>query len=217
MNRVHVCIVAAAVLTGCFGEEVTEFPEGLEPLGESAVMGPGTESDPFPEEYELEVVREGSVTHIHGRGYIHAPINDVWTAYQNPAVGADRRTDPNWMSDPIEDEMYDASYIVHHFVDDIVDVNWGVTWRHGLVEGTYEAPELVAIRWRKTEGSTLISRIDGSILLRPVNDGQYTEVELIYLASAAGSGPETYVQYMQDVYDDAVRTVNGEELPALGE
>lgn len=213
MNRVHVGVVAATLLSGCFGNEVTEFPEGLEPLGESTVTGPGTESDPFPEEYELLLVNDGRVSEIHGRGYIHAPIAEVWDAFQEPAVGADRRTDSGWSSETIEDEAYDASYLVHHTVVDIVTVEWGVTWRHGLIEGTYEAPELVAIRWRKTEGSTLINRIDGSILLRPVDDGQYTEIELVYQAAATGSGPDTYLRYMQDIYDDALATVNGEELP----
>ena len=129
------------------------------------------------------------------------------------AVGADRRTSPDWTTTPLEDPMYDATYLVHHITYDIVTVEWDVTWRHGLVEGTDEAPEVVAMRWQKTDGSTLISTIDGSIVLRPTADGSATEVELAYHANATGAGLDSYMRYMQDVFDDAVAVTHGEALP----
>ncbi|HJL17298.1 MAG TPA: hypothetical protein RMH99_16645 [Sandaracinaceae bacterium LLY-WYZ-13_1] len=201
-------------LSGCFGTEVTEFPDGLEPLEENDLEPPmGTADEPYPEEFVLEAMPGGRYDTILGRGYIQAPLAQVWDAYRTPAVGADRRTSPEWSSTPLDDPEYDESYLVHHITYDIVTVEWDVTWRHGVVEGTAEMPEVVAIRWQKTDGSTLINTIEGSLVLRPVGDGSVTEVELAYHAKATGAGTDTFVQYMQDVYDDAVAVTHGEDLP----
>ncbi len=216
MNAVRTALLAGALAaTGCFGNEVTEFPEGLEPLGENTLPGPGTPEDPTPEAFQLEGMDGSRFSTVLGRGYIHAPIADVWAAYRDPAVGADRRTSPEWTSEPVADHPYDDSYVIYHVAHDIVTVEWWVTWRHGLIEGTAEAPELVSIRWQKTEGSTLISRIEGSILLRPAGDGSITEVELVYHASAAGSDTDTYARYMNDVFNDAVAVTHGLPLPTF--
>ena len=205
-------VVLAFMLAGCFGTEVTEFPDGLEPLGMNDLAGPGTASDPHPEEFVTEATDGGRYDLVLGRGFINAPITEVWAAYRNPAVGADRRTSPDWTSDPLDEAGYDESYVIHHIAYDVVTVEWDVTWRHGVVTGTAEVPELVSMRWQKTNGSTLISVIEGSILLRPAGDGSVTEVELVYHASAAGSGPDTYARYMQEVYNDAVAITHGNEL-----
>jgi hypothetical protein len=206
--------LAIVALSGCFGNEETTFPEGLEPLEENTLPPPmGTAADPFPERIDLVGTHGAQYDTIMGRGYVSAPLAETWAAYQNPAVGADRRTSPDWTSTPLDDPMYTASYVIHHVTTVVVTVEWDVTWRHGLVTGTADAPELVAIRFQKTDGSTLISLIEGSILLRPANDGAATEVELVYHASAASSGVPEYTEYMQDLYDDAVAVVHGDPLP----
>ena len=216
MNVVRACLaVWALVAVGCFGEEVSEFPEGLEPLGENMLAGPGTADDPTPEAYEVMGTEGGRFDLVLGRGYIHAPLAQVWAAYRDPAVGADRRTSPDWSSTPIPDTEYDDSYVVHHVANDVITVEWDVTWRHGLVMGTAEEPELVAIRWQKTGGSTLIRVIEGSLLLRPAGDGSVTEVELVYHASAIGAGLDTFERYMQDIFNDAVATTHGDPLPTF--
>lgn len=218
MNAVRAVVLGAALLaSGCFGTEVTEFPEGLEPLGDVMIEGPGTPEDPYPEEFIIEGMDGSRFSTITGHGYILAPPSVVWAAYRNPAVGADRRTSPEWTSEPVsvEGTPYDDSYVVYHVAHDIVTVEWWVTWRHGLIEGTQESPELVSIRWQKTEGSTLISRIEGSLILEPAGDGSVTEISLVYHASAAGSGTDTYVRYMQDVYNDARALSHDEPLPTF--
>lgn len=194
----------------------TEFPDGLEPLEENEVAPPeGTDADPYPEEFVIESMAAGRYDTILGRGYIQGSLADVWAAYRTPAVGADRRTSPEWSSTPGDAGEYDDVYVVHHIAHDIVTVEWDVTWRHGLVEGTAEEPELVAIRWQKTDGSTLVSIIEGSLVLRPTEDGSATEVELAYHASATGASTATYERYMRDVYDDAVAQTHGDPLPTF--
>ena len=205
--------LAALILGGCFGNEETPFPDGLEPLEENDLAGPGTPADPYPEEYQLEGTDGGAYDTLLGRGYIHAPIADVWAAFQDPAVGADRRTSPEWTSTSLEDPAYDTSFVIHHIAYDIVTVEWDVTWRQSVVTGTVDAPEVVAIRWQKTAGSTLIRTIDGSMVLRPVGDGSITELELAYHAKATGSGLDQELRFMRDIYDDAVAVSHGEPLP----
>lgn len=201
------------LLGGCWGTEETPFPDGLEPLDENDLPGPGTDADPYPEDYQLEGSHSGRYDLILGRGYIHAPVAAVWAAFQNPAVGADRRTSPTWTSTPLDDPDYDASFVVHHVANDIVTVEWDVTWRESVVTGSVEEPEIVALRWQKTDGSTLISVIEGSMVLRPVGDGSITELELAYHANATGASLDSYLRYMRDIFDDAVAVTHGEPLP----
>jgi hypothetical protein len=215
MNRVHLGL--ALLLLGCFGTEVTAFPAGLEPLGESAIDGPGTAADPYPEAYEVErAAEEDGYLVFHGRGFIHAPPSAVWAALRDPAVGADRRISPAWSSVPLaggEGGDYDHSYVVRHLVEDLITVEWDVTWRHGVVAGSAEDPRQVAIRWRKTAGSTAVRVIDGSIVLSDLPGGAGTEVALVYHASAFGSGAEDYMRYTRDVFADAVALSHGRPLP----
>ena len=100
MNAVRASILGVALLaSGCFGSEVTEFPAGLAPLGDNALAGPGTTEDPYPESFQVEGMDGSRFSTILGRGYIHATPAQVYAAYQNPAVGADRRTSPEWTSE----------------------------------------------------------------------------------------------------------------------
>jgi hypothetical protein len=206
-------LVSFSGLVGC-GNETTPFPEGLEPLDEPAIDPPAGAD--CPEEFLIEGSRTHDYEVVLGRGYIQAPINEVWAAYQVPAVGADRRTSPSWSELPAEDPegQYASTYMIRHQHPSF-DVSWDVTWRHGIVEGTAEEPQLISIRWQKTEGSTLISLIEGSILLRPACGGAATDVQLAYHASAAASSLSDYERYMGDIYNDAVATVRGEELQSF--
>ena len=81
--------------------------------------------------------------------------------------------------------------------------------------GTPEAPELVAIRWQKTDGSTILRLIEGSIVLSPAGDGDVTEIELVYRVDALASGVEDYSRYVNDVFADARAVLHGEALPTF--
>ncbi len=216
MNTVRLAALGAGlVLTGCFGNEATAFPPGLDPLGENDLPGPGTADDPYPEAIQLEATSGGRYDVLLGRGYVHAPILDTWGAFRDPSVSVDRRTTSEWSTGPVADHPYDDSYLVHHVAHHIVTVEWTTTWRHGVVVGTPDAPELVAIRWQKTDGSTAISVIEGSILLTPLGDGSMTEVELVYHVRTLGAGRDTQLQYLRDVFANAVALAHGEPLPPL--
>ena len=207
-------VALAAVLSGCFGNEATVFPEGLEPLSENGVALPDASAgEPLPDVITVESIDGGRYDTVYARGYVRAPITEVWAALRDPAVGTDRRSASEWSFEPIEGSGYDDSYEVYCVTYDIVTVEWWTTWRHGVVEGTPEAPEVVAVRWQKTEGSTILRVIEGSIVLRAV--GEATELDLVYHTDALGASHEQYVQYVHDVIADLRATLAAEPLPDL--
>jgi len=203
----------ALLLSGCLGSEATEFPPGLEPLEDNLVEAPmGSIDDPYPEGWVLEGFDRGPYDTVHARGYMSAPVAEIWQAFRNPDVGADRRTAAEWRSEALEEEAYE-SFVVHSVVHDIVTVEWSTTWRLGLVAGTEAEPDAVAIRWQKTEGASILRLIEGSLVLRAAGDGSVTEIDLIYNVNALGAGLTEYELYVEDILRDALAVAKGDPLP----
>ena len=122
MRRTLVILLSCIALAGCFGEETTIFPPGLEPAAElnEASYPEGTAADPFPERIELvrtyaENARQRPPS-IHGRGYVHAPIAAVWEALRNPDVSADRRVFDAYEVERDVEPEYDHSYKISNTV-----------------------------------------------------------------------------------------------------
>lgn len=211
----------ALFVQGCFGEEITPFPPGLEPL-ETENLSPGPaarDGEPYPEELVMvrsfapDIVR----THaIHARGYLHAPLSVVWEALRNPDVGADRRTFASWSTTYDVEPAYDYSYVIHSVIVNVITVEYDVTWRHGVVEGTLEAPTLAAARFQKTAGSTAISDLRGSFVLTEVAPG-VTEIQIIEYLRAVSSSHENIESFLSDVFAELLVLSHGGTLPPIGE
>lgn len=214
-SRIPTSLLAAVLLAGCFGSETTPFPEGLEPLEETNLAAPG---DPdYPE--ELVMVRgmgAARTPSVHAIGYVRRPIADVWEGLRDPDVGADRRTFASWSATHDVEPEYDYSYVIHSVIENLITVEYDVTWRHGVVEGTLEEPTLVAVRYQKTEGSTVIMRLEGSVLLTAVEPG-VTEVQIIEYLRAVESGHGNIEAFLQDMFAELVLRSNGQELPPIDE
>ncbi len=88
-----------------------------------------------------------------------------------------------------------------------------MTWRHGAVKGGEEQPQAVASRFQKTAGSTVISLMEGSILLQR-EGADLCAIEMQENLASLSSDTETIRSYLGDVYADVLATVYGEELPA---
>ena len=84
--RFTIAVALGATLLAC-GSEVTVFPPGLEPLMDEVLDPP---AGACPQEFLTDGTDGGRHDTVLGRGYIRAPITDVWAAYRDPAVGADR-------------------------------------------------------------------------------------------------------------------------------
>jgi len=213
-------LLFAIVATGCFSEEETAFPPGLEPLEENVAPAPEpTATETFPE--ELVTVRQIApvsprTPSVHARGFVRAPLVVVWEALRDPDVGADRRTFSEWSSTPDVEPGYDYSYVIHSVIENIIVVEYDVTWRHGVVEGTLAAPTVASAVWQKTAGSTAISDLRGSVVLTQVSPG-VTEVSIIEYLRAVASDHGNIESFLNDMFRELVALSHGEALPPVEE
>lgn len=202
-----------AALCGCFGNETTVFPDGLEPLEEVTVAAPeGLPDDPYPEQLNLVTGETARYDLVLARGYVQAPLADVFVAMTTPEVCVDRRAVDMFTITLDVEEGYDHSFRVRNVVEDIVTVEFDTTWRHSLIEGDQESPELVAGAWQKTWGTVFISLLRGSIVARPVDDAT-TEVEMVMHLDGDQGGVDPAVSFVTDYHSSIVAAVHGEPLP----
>lgn len=200
-------LIPLCLLGGCFGNEKTSFPEGLEPLEENTADPPVSQDEPFPEALSMRHGQD-EWDWVHARAYVHASMSRTWEALRDIDVCVDDGRVDRWSVTYDVEEGYDYSYRIHNVADDIITVEFDITWRHGAVEGTVSDPELVAIRYQKTNGTEFIDRLEGSIVLRPVEDG-ITELDMVEHLEATAAGPEEIEAYFTDVFDDTLAFLNG--------
>lgn len=192
---------------GCFGNEKTSFPPGLEPLEENRAEPPASQDEPFPEDISLAHGNASNWDWAHGRAYVHAPLARTWEALRDIDVCVDDGRVDRWSATTDVEEGYDYSFRIHNEADDIITVEFDITWRQSAVEGSVDDPELVAIRYQKTNGTEFIDLLEGSIVLRPIED-EVTELDMVeHLEAAAGGTPEIEA-YLRNVFTDAVAFVH---------
>ncbi len=205
--------LTSATVSGCFDTVATPFPPGLEPWEEpnAAPLPAPIEGDPCPETITLaRVAPFGRSTAVHARACIHAPLDVVWDAIRNPQTGRDpSSTHPPFMvlPEPIAEEC-DGLYQTQVHVDDVVDVDFRLCWRHEVIEGTDDAPLLTATRWQKVWGTSIITTLEGSLIARThPDDPSITTLEYQYHLDALIDDPERIESYLSAIYarlrDDA--------------
>jgi hypothetical protein len=201
-------------LTGCFDNVETEFPAGLEPW-ETPNEAPDPEAvdgDPYPEEIVFLHERWMRASSVHARAYVHADVATTFAAVHDPLSGADRRPQVTFTYEEDVDPDYRWSHRSHLIVPDIVTVEFELTWRSGLVEGTEEMPTITATRWQKTWGTTAITLLEGSVVCQRVSD-DVTELQIQYHLNAVGSGYDTIENYLRGYFDSIVALAHDEPLP----
>lgn len=206
------------LLAGCLRDVETPFPDGVEPWEENTAPAPEpTADEEYPEEVVLVTGQVDEYRWLHGRGYVHGDVARAWMAVQDPAVVVDRRGLDAWTVTWDVEEGFDVSFAVDQEVHDILTIAWRTVWRQAVVEGDAEKPELVGVRFQKTEGSAILELMRGSIVLRATDDPDRTEIELIEHIEAPATNDEDLRCYMQDLFDEVVITVRGEALPEYTE
>jgi len=193
----------------CTGdEEVLVFPEGLAALAVNTAPLPADQAEAFEtvwgEEYEYDWV--------HGQGYIHASVADVWAALQDLEVVVDRSAVHEYSFTGEGSDDFDVSFQVYNTVYDILTVEYVREWRESAVAGTVDAPEVVGIRFEKIEGSEVIEQMVGSIILTETDDG-HTHLDVVEQMIALQRGAAPIVQYVQHLYEDAKAFAHGDPLP----
>jgi hypothetical protein len=203
----------AAQAIGCFGNEVTEFPAGLEPLEDNtAPTVDSVEGDPYPEVISLVRGDAPGWDWVHARGFVKAPLDEVYDIITTPEVAVDERAVSRWSVTPDTEPDYERSFLLHNEVDNVITVMFDVNWRFGTVERENEERSLVSGTFQKTFGTTFISLMRGSILLRRVDD-ETSELEFIEHIDAATGGGDEIEAFIRDYYAETILVSNGEPLP----
>ncbi len=202
-------------LAGCYGNAQTEFPEGLDPFEENLAPLPApVDGDPCPETLSFH---DGwwapEVRSTHARVCIHEPLSVVWPAIRDPQTGRDPAHRWNVEAYDVEPE-YDYSYQTYLFVDDFIDLELRQTWRHGLISGTDEAPLLTSTRWQKTDGSTAISTMEGSLLAYPLEGHpEITVIEYQYHLNAVARDEHDVIRsFLTTIFGRLRARAHGEAL-----
>jgi hypothetical protein len=102
---------------------------------------------------------------------------------------------------------YEVSFRVHTLVRDVVTVEYDLTWRHGTPDDG-----VGAVRWQKTEGSSLIERLEASVVIREEEE-DLTSVEIVERLQAPGEDIDRVVSFLNDLFASVVARVHGEPLP----
>jgi hypothetical protein len=203
----------ALTLWGCGKPAVVDFPSELAPLEENKAAWPSpTEDAEFPE--TLSVVSGGDDTlwWAHARGYVGAPADEVWQHLRDPDADVDRREVDEWEVVDGTVPRFDDSYTIRCVVHDLLTIEYDLTWVHELQEGTEAAPERVVAQWDKTDGTSFIDLLAGSLVLEPEGD-EVTRLEYVEHLDAALRDDETIAQYLSDLHASIVALSHGEPLP----
>ncbi|MFO0684074.1 MAG: hypothetical protein U0234_18625 [Sandaracinus sp.] len=206
-------LLASASAPGCFDNVGTPFPPGLEPWESTnqALAPAPVDGDVCPETITFaRVAPYGNAIAEHARACIHAPIDVVWASIRNPQTGRDpTSTQPPFMvlPEPIASEC-DGLYETQLHVDDIIDVDFRICWRHAVVEGTDDAPLVTATRWQKVWGTSVLRTLEGSLVAHPhPDDPGITELEYQYHLDGVMGSAERIESYLSVIYarlrDDA--------------
>lgn len=206
--------ILAGGLTGCFSDEVTEFPPGLEPLAEN--QAPLLPVDACPDEVSIAEGERPEFLWIHARGCVPADLATTWAAMRDPDASVDRRQVDEWTVTPDTDPDYPFSYTLSIVVRRFITVEYDMAWRHGAVEGSTEEPEVVAARFQKVFGSEVIKLLEGSAVATPRGDGT-TELDLIYRLDGAIRDPSDIRGFVGDYHASVVALTRGEPLPTYGD
>lgn len=217
--------------------DVFPLDVGFQPLEASTAPLPaGTASDPAPEGLTGENLRSGEAEpsgifywasavrtgtpqfatnqhfFAHARVYVHAPLAATWAAMQDPEVckypigkvdSAEVRP-----ADPGE-EVFPVHFKIHYTAGRFgVTVDWDISWRGGLLEGTPDAPVAYGLRSQKTDGFDQIEVQTSSMVARAVDAGT-TEVDMVAWLRAPLSDVHTSEGTLEDFYAALLRKVHG--------
>jgi len=201
-------LLASFLLAGCQDDISTPFPPGLEPFEDDAVPGglDGTVAETL-----TTSSNSNDFIHAYGRGYIFAPPATVFAAAHDPTVMIALCSTTTQTVTTGNEPEYDLSYLVHYFVDDILNVEWDDQWRGDVV---VDDPELVVIKHQKIQGSDFVRLSEGTIELLATDDPGITEVQFVEHLDAVSAGEGDVISGMQSNYDRLLAASHGSPAPS---
>ncbi len=202
-----------AVCAGACSSDVgTGFPPGLAPIEDVGTLPPaGTAADPHPETLALDKGQDDDSNWVHAAGYVHASVKDVYAALATPDVVADRHNVTSYGS-TMTVEDYEVSFRLHYKIDNIVTVEFDLTFREGRVTGSADAPTAASVVYAKTYGSNLVKMMRGSIEVTGIDD-HTSELRFAQRMVATQTNEDNIAKWTESVFASVVATVHGQSLP----
>ena len=205
--------LVGVMLAGCVVKEAdTQFPAGLNPLEENTAPWP----DSLEESVQTTMGDSGEHYWAHARGYVQADLETVYPCLREDMVNADRREVAIWTREDNVEEGYEYSYQLHFLVENIIDLEFTDTWRHGSLQDEDGQLTAVQTRWKMTEGNEFMFLKEGSIV-SAIPEVGWTSLELVGHLDAAQRDEETMASYLVDVFADVVACAHGDPYPTFDE
>jgi hypothetical protein len=217
MRRFAAIAVAALLsspLAGCIQHNViSTIPPGLDPVEANTAPDPApTATDPHPEVLSVVSGDTDEFSFAQAKGFIHTTMAKYYDAIHDGAVVTDRRRVDSFTVTNNVETGYDVSFRLHDVINNIITIDFDVTWRAGVVDGTQADPKQVNMRGGKTAGSSLVEVLEESEEAHYIDDNTI-EVGLIRHAKGVSVSSKDVVQYVNDCYASIKAKVNGQPLP----
>lgn len=203
-------------LLACHKDKSTPFPDGLEPLAENTASWPDANSEDLSLTSGMDEDDTGDYYWTHARGYVQADFATVFECLSTPDVVVDRRAASDWDVTWDVEEGYDVSFRVHNVVPDIVTVEFDVTWRLGEALAEDGETPKGAGRWQKTDGTTYITRLEGSLEVE-VYDEDTTGLSYVEILDAMIESNDIPEVYLSDLHSSIAACSRGDALPTYEE
>jgi hypothetical protein len=206
-----VALFALCLTTACQHDVETPFAPGLKPVDLDA--GVLLDAAAYTEQLNLQQGSDSTSNYVNATGYVLEPIETVWAAMQIPAVVVNRSGITSYTVTPNVEPQYTVSFATACVVDGIETVDFTLTWREGVVDGTDAGgPTAVSIDYQKTDGSSFISLMEGTIGLVAVTDS-ITEITFSQRMNAVDTSSSNIASWTQEIYASVLAQVKGEPLP----
>lgn len=196
----------AIVLAACQDDIATVFPPGLSPFDDDAEVLALADA---PREQLVTSSRDSDFVRVYGRGFVFAAPADLYAAAHDPAVmiAVCQTTTQTVTLD--NDPAYELSFLVHYFVDEIVNVEWDDQWRGAMVDAT-----LAIEKHQKVQGSDFITLSEGTVELVATADPGVTELRFVEHLDAISASAADVIAGMQHNYDALLAVGHGMAIPA---
>lgn len=206
-------------LVACQKSVSTPFPEGLEPLEDCSAGFPSEGDGAVPVDAQVSSGETEDWMYVHVCGYVGGSVDDAWDAIQDADVVTDRRRVTEYAVTAQDHEPeYDVSFRVHHLIEDLITVEYDLDWRQGVWEQDDDVVHSVAARFQKTEGSSFIELIEGSLVLEAVEEqDDRTAFSLVIHHKSLGYKLEELELKATDLYDSVAAVSAGQPLPTYSE
>jgi hypothetical protein len=201
----RLAVPIALLLAACQDDVETPFPAGLEPFEDNKVAA--QPDGPFVEELRIES-SQTDLIRVYARGFVLVPFETMWETAKLPAPNVSECKTSDHVITEGNEPQYEASFLIHYIVNDIVTVEWDDQWRLGRV-----TDDLGMIKHQKTQGSDFISLSEGSIQVLATSDPDITELSFVEHLDAISASQADVVEGVQHNYDALVATAHGNPIP----